>query len=83
MDLIFKPSFEKDLKKISKPFSQKIIDKVFELKNNPFPIQSKKLKGMNGLYRLRVGDYRVVYQIHSKVIIILGVGHRQGVYNIL
>ena len=49
---------------------------------NPFPSGIKKLEGEDGLYRLRVGDYRVLYQVQGKVLVVLivGVGHRREVY---
>ena len=49
---------------------------------NPFPSGITKLEGEDGLYRLRVGDYRVLYQVQGKVLVVLivGVGHRREVY---
>ncbi|MGZ8939450.1 MAG: type II toxin-antitoxin system RelE family toxin [Limisphaerales bacterium] len=42
---------------------ERILNKVRELQNEPRPVGSKKLRGSLGLWRLRVGDYRVVYEI--------------------
>ncbi|OGU77357.1 MAG: hypothetical protein A2499_04230 [Stygiobacter sp. RIFOXYC12_FULL_38_8] len=51
------------------------------LTNNPFPQNSKKLKNRNG-YRLRIGEYRIIYEINEneRSIIVLRVAHRKEVY---
>jgi mRNA interferase RelE/StbE len=52
-----------------------------ELRNNPRPVTSKKLHGREG-YRMRIGDYRVLYTVddRAKTVVIISVGHRQDVY---
>jgi mRNA interferase RelE/StbE len=52
------------------------------LEENPRPVNSVKLQGEEELYRVRVGDYRIVYQIQDKQLIVLVVqmGHRREVY---
>jgi len=52
------------------------------LADNPFPRQSLKLSGVEVTYRLRVGDYRVIYEVNpeAKTIIIHCVRHRREVY---
>lgn len=57
--------------------------KIDSLKDNPRPAGAKALKGKRGdFYRLRVGDYRILYQIRNKVllVIVIKVGHRREVY---
>lgn len=56
--------------------------KIDELAENARPAGAKKLKGSSELWRVRVGDYRVVYSIHDDVLVILVVkiGHRRDVY---
>lgn len=51
------------------------------LSNNPRPPLSVKLKGRSG-YRIRVGDYRIIYEIFDKkvIILIMRIGHRRKVY---
>jgi len=48
----------------------------------PHPPGSKKLRGTDDLYRIRVGDYRVVYQVEDErlVVLIVNVGHRRDIY---
>ena len=55
--------------------------KIEELKYNPFPVNSKKLKENLG-YRLRVGDYRILYTVDKtiQIIEIYKIGHRRDIY---
>lgn len=76
-------SAEKSLKKIPKRDRLKILEKIDSLEQEPIPTGSKKLKGFKeDLYRLRSGDYRVVYSIKQEVLIVLVVeiGHRREIY---
>ena len=60
---------------------ERILEGISRLEKNPRPSGSKKLKSRN-LWRLRVGDYRIVYEIHDMILIILvvTVAHRKDVY---
>jgi mRNA interferase RelE/StbE len=80
--LAFKPSVEKDFLSIPKDILSRIVDRIDQLKNDPFPVQSRKLQSAERLYRLRVGDYRVVYEVDipASVITIHYVRHRRDVY---
>ena len=55
--------------------------KIEELKYNPFPIGSKKLKNHLG-YRIRIGDYRILYKVDNsiQIIEIYKIGHRRDIY---
>ena len=78
-----KGSLEHDLRKIDKQFIPRILNAVESLAENPFPIQSRKMKGSESSYRLRVGDYRVIYQVdtENKVVTIFYARHRKEAYN--
>ena len=80
--LCYKPSVEKDLQSIPRPIVGRIIERVERLPSNPFPPQSAKLQGAERLYRLRVGDYRIVYKVNTDAmhIIVQYVRHRREVY---
>lgn len=80
----WKSPSENDLKKIDKQYIQRILNEIELLSENPFPVQSKKLKGSESNYRLRTGDYRVIYQVNDKkkVITIFYVRHRKDAYKI-
>jgi len=56
--------------------------RIDRLAENPCPSGVKKLAGEEGLYRLRSGDYRVVYTVQDEVLVVLvlKVGHRREVY---
>ncbi len=58
---LLKPSVEKDLRPLSKSMVARIMKRIEALGDDPFPDQSIKLAGTEQLYRLRIGDYRVVY----------------------
>lgn len=81
-NLHLKKSARKELDRISDPHFLKIDKAILALKQEPHPYpQSKKLKGENK-YRLRVGDYRVVYAVNEKekTILISRVRRRKDVY---
>ena len=75
----WKESAIKDLKKLETSISNRIYKKVDQLIENPFSKDIRKLKGMNA-FRLRVGDYRVIFEIEKDIICILKVGHRKNIY---
>lgn len=77
-----KNSALKELRKLPENFSAQVARDIDALAKNPRPIGHKKLKGHDGLYRIRSGNYRVVYQIQDKVLIVLVVriGNRKEVY---
>ncbi len=80
--LSYKPSVEKDFQSIPRPLVARITARVERLPSDPFPPQSAKLQGAEHLYRLRVGDYRVVYEVDTDAlhITVQYVRHRRDVY---
>jgi len=70
----------KQLEKLEKSISKRIIDKVEKIKIDPF-LFVEKLKGID-LFKLRVGDYRVIMSIEKgrMIIFVLQLGHRSVVY---
>ncbi|MFQ5586771.1 MAG: type II toxin-antitoxin system RelE/ParE family toxin [Thermodesulfobacteriota bacterium] len=60
----------------------KILEAVVSLSDNPFPPQYRKLHGAELIYRIRIGDYRVIYQVNTetKCIVIYHIRHRKDVY---
>jgi mRNA interferase RelE/StbE len=81
--LLIKPSAAKEIDRLdSKPNRRRIIDKISALAADPRPQQSEKLAGYEDRYRLRQGNYRVVYLIDDgrKEVTIFKVGHRKDVY---
>ena len=80
--LIFKASVEKEIRKISAPEITNILHKVESLSANPRPYGIQVLKGDNRYYRIRQGDYRIIYEINDPELIvrIIKIGHRRDVY---
>ena len=60
----------------------KIVEDFSTLAASPRPGGCKKLKGYKNAYRIRVGDYRIIYEIEDKVlrILVIAIGHRKDVY---
>jgi len=79
--IFFKKSALKELENIPKSTLQRILKKIQELPNNPKPAGSQKLSNYN-LYRVRQGDYRIVYFIDNKKleVQIFKIGHRKEIY---
>jgi mRNA interferase RelE/StbE len=78
----FKPLALRQLEKLPRDAQKRLAPKIEALGEDPFPIGSKKLAGFEDVWRIRVGDYRAVYQVHRGVllILVLTVGHRKDVY---
>jgi mRNA interferase RelE/StbE len=60
----------------------RIVRRAESLASNPRPSGSVKLSGKEDMYRLRFGDYRMIYEIQDKavLVLVLDVGHRREVY---
>ena len=73
---------QKTLEKINEPFYSKIKNAILKLADNPRPEGYKKLKGRNG-YRIRKGDYRIIYDVYDKelVVDVIALGHRREIYD--
>jgi mRNA interferase RelE/StbE len=77
-----KRSVVKALKSLPRREIKKIGKKIDSLGQNPVPKDSKKIKGEKDLYRVRVGDYRILYffQNLALTILVIRVGHRKDIY---
>jgi mRNA interferase RelE/StbE len=80
--IVYKPSVEKDLRSLPQSTVARVIKQIDTLRDNPISRYSVKLTGSKGLYRIRVGDYRVVYGVDqdAKRVTIHYVRHRRDVY---
>jgi mRNA interferase RelE/StbE len=78
----WKSSAEKELKAIDRQHIPRILEAVESLTINPFPTQSRKLRDVEKSYRIRVGDYRVVYQVDVEegMVTIYHIRHRKDTY---
>jgi len=77
-----KRSAAKTLKKISKPDQKRISKAIDNLAENLPNPDTTKMKGDNPFHKIRVGDYRIVYEIQDDILLILiiKIGHRKDIY---
>ena len=80
--VLWKRSSEKDLRNIEPKQIPRIIKVAESLSENPFPRQNRKLRGSKDNYRIRVGNYRVIYQVDKrmKIVTIYHICHRREIY---
>lgn len=74
---------QKDLKKLPTSIRKRIVQAAIQLEANRYPQQFKPLMGKEiAQFRLRVGDYRILYDVYeeSKIVLILRIGHRRDIY---
>ena len=70
-----------DLKTLDPAVRDRVLSKVSWLQENASRTAPKRLhRELEGLYRLRVGDYRIVYSVRGDVIVVERVGHRRDIY---
>jgi len=76
------PAARRQFKKLPKDIKKKIAKAIDKLETNPYPNGVKKLSNEDNLYRIRVGDYRIVYHISNDelLILIVRVRHRKDIY---
>ena len=84
-NISFKPSVEKDLRPLPKSVVARVIEQIESLKTDPFPRQAIKLSGAERLYRIRVGNYRIVYEVDIRIkqVMIHYVRHRREAHRSL
>ncbi len=77
-----KTSAKKSLSNLPKSVIRKLTDLIGALADNPYPSGHKKLVGSEHTYRIRSGDYRIVYSVFDDLLIvhIIKIGHRKDVY---
>ncbi len=77
-----RPAADRALRKLQRSDRERIRDRVDALATNPRPPGTKALQAQEGFLRLRVGDYRVVYQVKDELLLVLvvNVGHRGKIY---
>lgn len=77
-------SAKKEFDSLPTKLQGKVVEALKFLSENPFSelLRIKKLKGAPSLYRIRIGDYRIVYEVRNEVLLVLviKIGHRKDVY---
>lgn len=78
----FSKKAEKQFLALPQSIQERLVPQIDALAENPRPPKVKKLVGEENQYRIRVGDYRIVYQIQDQLllVLILKIGHRSDVY---
>ena len=80
--ITFARSARKELERLEPAQVNRIFPIIESLTQNPRPTQCKKLSGLQNLWRIRVGDYRLIYHIHDKqkMVDIVAIRHRREAY---
>jgi mRNA interferase RelE/StbE len=80
--VLLAPAAERQLKALDKPLQQRITKRLTKLGDNPRPPGVDKLAGEDNLYRVREGEYRIIYTIRDKelIVLVVKIGHRKEVY---
>jgi mRNA interferase RelE/StbE len=70
------------LRRLDRPLQRRLADAIDLLGDDPRPHGTKALQGGDGLLRIRVGDYRIIYAVHDDQLLVLvaTLGHRREVY---
>jgi mRNA interferase RelE/StbE len=78
----FGASADRELRKLSRELQLRLRPRIDALETNPRAPGAKKLAGRENLWRIRVGDYRVVYEIHDRILVVLivRIAHRREAY---
>lgn len=80
--IVLKPSVDKDLRHLPKSLVLRVMEKIEDLESEPIPSQAVKILAADRLYRIRVGDYRIIYEVEAKnrTITIHYIRHRSVAY---
>lgn len=83
-EVLITRSVLKSMSRFPKKVQMNIFAALEGLKTQPRPLGVKKLQGAENAYRIRVGDYRVIYDIHDQKlrVTVITAGHRQNVYQV-
>lgn len=83
MKIILSPRSEKELRKVTKIDQIAIAKKIRQVRDSIFIINEEKLSGFKNIFRVRVGDYRIVYKKNHKKIYVILIGHRKDIYRLI
>jgi mRNA interferase RelE/StbE len=76
------PKAQREFRKLTPEIQRRLDPAIQALRQNPRPPDCVKLSGKESLWRIRVGDYRVVYQIQDErlLVLVIKLGHRREIY---
>ena len=77
-----RPAAVRDLESLDKGARARVARKIEQLAGNPRPPKAKKLVGEDGIWRVRAGDYRILYLVEDArlIVLVIRIGHRREVY---
>jgi len=80
--IVFARSARKELENLPETVQLRVLSRIEQLSTNPRPTRVRKLVGSEDLWRLRIGEYRVIYGIHDerKLLDIICIRHRKDAY---
>ena len=78
----FAPGAEREFRRLAREIQLRLRPRIDALGYDPRPAGAKKLKGRDDLWRIRAGDYRIVYEVRDRILVVLvvRVAHRREVY---
>ncbi|MGO9273243.1 MAG: type II toxin-antitoxin system RelE family toxin [Terriglobia bacterium] len=82
MTVTILPAALRNLATLPKSDQKRVIERIDGLATDPRPSGAKALQGQHGLYRLRSGNYRIIYRIEDDrlLVLVIKIGHRRDVY---
>jgi mRNA interferase RelE/StbE len=84
-EIVFKPAAQRDLKKLPQKMQKRLLKGIMILAENPHSQGVEKLVGYEDLFRLRVVDFRVIFEVHEAelVVVIVRIGDRKEIYRLI
>lgn len=80
--VLLRPAADRDISKLPSDIRSRLTDVLFTLESDPRPPGVTKLTGNTNVWRVRVGDYRVLFEIDdpAQIVLVLRIAHRRDVY---
>ncbi|MDF0643991.1 MAG: type II toxin-antitoxin system RelE/ParE family toxin [Nitrospira sp.] len=80
--ILLAPPAERQFRSLASAIQKRLVKRMKALQNDPRPPGVKKLSGEDDLYRIREGDYRIIYTVQDKalLILVLKIGDRKEIY---
>jgi mRNA interferase RelE/StbE len=78
--ILYRTSVRREMRRLEAQIAQRVDAAITALADNPRPAGCLKLSGPKGLWRIRVGDFRIVYEIQDKQLVVVSVANRREVY---
>ena len=80
--VLLAPAAEREFRSFAPAIQKRLVKRMKSLQNDPRPSGVKKLTGEDNLYRIREGDYRIIYTVQDKelIVLVVKIGDRKEVY---